>query len=522
MQQRLDVVEACLMVDPGNEDHERHLQELDKEMVEYQAHAEDKCRHIMKNPLPFCEPVKVWVYRKRCWQGLLRRLEGGRRNTGNLVRKCYVMKIHESAPDPPTADACPHPKSYTRAQILDGIKYCRMKLKELRQVAKPLRHEHLKQCYVEASHLEDKKRMAGIKLKMRREEQRGSWWKINAVTDDPKTGAINRVDREERGKIVAVRDKEGMEREIQAVTELRFDLAHSAPVTLSSLSTKLGYLSDTEFAAELLGGRAKIPADVDARTALVLKEICRLGMRLRTDDGEEITVSPDDFRKYWKKAREETSSSTCGIHFGHYRAATKSDKITKFLSQKVTVIARTGLPPERWGNGLQVMLEKIAGIALVNKLRAILLMEADYNFFNKWAFGHQAIGKLYEMGYIPEEQYSQRESTAEDAKMDNRLTTDLSRQLKHPMAIASADASNCYDRINHILMAFLLLAVTGWLGAIVALLYPIQTMKFFQRTAYGDSKTYFGGKDRGRPLQGLCQGNGAAPACWAMLCSVLM
>ena len=140
------------------------------------------------------------------------------------------------------------------------------------------------------------------------------------------------------------------------------------------------------FAAELLGGRAKIPAGVDARTALVLKEICRLGMRLRTDDGEEITVSPDDFRKYWKKAREETSSSTCGIHFGHYRAATKSDKITKFLSQKVTVIARTGLPPERWDNRLQVMLEKIAGIALVNKLRAILLMEAEYNFFNRWQF----------------------------------------------------------------------------------------------------------------------------------------
>jgi len=33
------------------------------------------------------------------------------------------------------------------------------------------------------------------------------------------------------------------------------------------------------------------------------------------------------------------------------------------------------------------MLEKIAGIALVNKLRAILLMEADYNFHNKFLFG---------------------------------------------------------------------------------------------------------------------------------------
>ena len=49
--------------------------------------------------------------------------------------------------------------------------------------------------------------------------------------------------------------------------------------------------------------------------------------------------------------------------------------------------------------GLQVMLEKIAGVALVSKIRALLLMEGDYNYFNKWAFGREAINILYEMGY---------------------------------------------------------------------------------------------------------------------------
>ena len=49
------------------------------------------------------------------------------------------------------------------------------------------------------------------------------------------------------------------------------------------------------------------------------------------------------------------------------------------------------------------MLEKVAGIALVNKLRAILLMEADYNFFNKWVFSYIALNRLYEEGYISED-----------------------------------------------------------------------------------------------------------------------
>jgi hypothetical protein len=52
------------------------------------------------------------------------------------------------------------------------------------------------------------------------------------------------------------------------------------------------------------------------------------------------------------------------------------------------------------------MLEKRAGVALVNKLHAILLMEGDFNYMNKWVFGHEAINKLYALGYVPGDQYS--------------------------------------------------------------------------------------------------------------------
>jgi hypothetical protein len=40
----------------------------------------------------------------------------------------------------------------------------------------------------------------------------------------------------------------------------------------------------------------------------------------------------------------------------------------------------------------------VAGVALVNKLRAILLMEANFNYMNKWVFGYQAINKMYALG----------------------------------------------------------------------------------------------------------------------------
>ncbi len=42
----------------------------------------------------------------------------------------------------------------------------------------------------------------------------------------------------------------------------------------------------------------------------------------------------------------------------------------------------------------------------------------------------------------------------------------------------------------------------------------IQLMKFFLRTAYGDSADFYGGGLSGSPFQGVCQGNRAGPAIW--------
>ena len=79
---------------------------------------------------------------------------------------------------------------------------------------------------------------------------------------------------------------------------------------------------------------------------------------------------------------------------------------------------------------------------------------------------------MYALGYVAEDQYSQKKSTAEDVKLDNKLTMDLSRQLRHPLATMSADADKCYDRINHIIMSLLLLGIIGTIGPVVAMLHP--------------------------------------------------
>jgi hypothetical protein len=182
-----------------------------------------------------------------------------------------------------------------------------------------------------------------------------------------------------------------------------------------------------------------------------------------------------------------------GVHYGHYKAGIQDLLSTEVLAMQLTVIAWSRIPPESWSVGLQVMLKKIAGVCLVEKLRTIQLYEADFNCYNQFIFGKQAIQTLTDSGYIPEELYIQKGSMAKDAKFNKTLMADLFQQARQPMTVVSADAAYCYDRVNHVIMLLVwLVLINGNIPAIVVtVLICLQTMKFFQRTGFGESMTFF-------------------------------
>ena len=67
------------------------------------------------------------------------------------------------------------------------------------------------------------------------------------------------------------------------------------------------------------------------------------------------------------------------LHFGHYIAATKSLLIFHFHALKTTIALKQGFALNRWMSSFSCMLEKKPWVSLIEKLRAILLMEADFN-----------------------------------------------------------------------------------------------------------------------------------------------
>ena len=349
------------------------------------------------------------------------------------------------------------------------------------------------------------------------------WYLIKRTVKDPHSPSVLRVQHVIEGEVNKFNEQEEVEHAIQRECKIRISLAHSAPIMNTLLGERLRYLSDETLARSIITGTYNIPAEMDPATKLIFEEIGKLGMKLVNGERNKIIITPEDFKHFWQKVNEFTSSSMSGVHYGHYKAAIQHRLSTEILAQQLTVIAHSGIPPESWSVGLQVMLEKIAGVCLVEKLQAIQLYKANFNCYNQFVFGKEAMQKLTDSGYIPEELFSQKGSTAKDAKFNKTLMADLSRQARQPMAIILADAAYCYDRVNHVIMSLVWLVLTnGNIPSIVAAMICLQTMKFFQRTGFGKSKTFFGGPSYWPYMMQLGQGNRAARPSRIQLSAVLV
>ncbi len=228
---------------------------------------------------------------------------------------------------------------------MDGVEACTRRLKVLKAQLDGLRKVHLQDCLIKAQEDGDEARIKGILHTIKQEEQKSIWWRINRAINKPSLGAIPLVQKIEDGEVLDITETEEMNKEIQEVTEKRFDLSMSAPITMSLLHKKLGFLSNTDFAISLLHGDVHIPDDVDDVTMMVIKKIIRL-FRTFQEDHAEITLGESEFQYYWRKFREKTSSSILGAHAGHYKSATFLEMVTNFLSRKITLIVRGGCPPE--------------------------------------------------------------------------------------------------------------------------------------------------------------------------------
>ena len=156
-----------------------------------------------------------------------------------------------------------------------------------------------------------------------------------------------------------------------------------APISSGQLFQDLGHLADTASAEALLRGDYTFPEECDQATEAILREIALIFSKQQSP--MNIHIEPNDFH-WWRTSREKSKSSRSLISFSHYKAQSHSKTLTALQVKKINLTLRIGLPLERWLNRILVLLEKESGNIDIDKLQAIILFEADFNWLLKISF----------------------------------------------------------------------------------------------------------------------------------------
>jgi hypothetical protein len=113
------------------------------------------------------------------------------------------------------------------------------------------------------------------------------------------------------------------------IHDKQYTLAGEAPICNRELFHDFGYLTNTPASGAVLDGTYKMPMTSNTATAKLFAEIAAIHA-LIPKDSVSITITPSQWKQYWKVVNKETSSSESRLHFGHYKVGGMSDIIAHY------------------------------------------------------------------------------------------------------------------------------------------------------------------------------------------------
>jgi hypothetical protein len=187
---------------------------------------------------------------------------------------------------------------------------------------------------------------------------------------------------------------------------MRYKVARGAPILQDAqLHGSFGFLANTDSTDQVLQDSYVYPKNMDTHTKLLLQEAQKIFHRLSKEEVVDF-VSTTDFQSYWQHANEDIPECHCG----HYMIAIYDWYLLAMHAAKLKLATSTGVPVACWGIRLTVLVEKVFRNIYIDKMQVIYLIEANYNWLNKFVFAKQMIDKAFQGEIIPVEQFAKRGS----------------------------------------------------------------------------------------------------------------
>ena len=312
-----------------------------------------------------------------------------------------------------------------------------------------------------------------------------------------------------------------------------FSQATGTPFTTAPLSEWLGRCGETEIGQDILHGRNK----PDLGNACPFPETQIILDALQPFDPPAkpipVTVTDAEYRKFFRKWTESTSTSPSGKHLGHYKALLSlgleqdppikplADAIIELQLQLSNMALTYGHVYERWKNIVSVMIEKKPGLFLLEKLRTIHLFEADYNWLLGLIFGRRMVYNAESQNHLFESQWGARPGrSTEQPDLHKMLSYEISRLTRTPIGTLDNDAKACYDRIVMVLALMLCQKHGVPQSACMMVAMSLINACYSIKTGFGVSEGTYS-STASQPTHGPGQGSRLASALWMIISCML-
>ena len=334
--------------------------------------AEKKCRKLRMGAIPYTPTYSRIRTRIEIWSLVVKKLLGGK--VGPVFLKWKAEKAGISKPWERT--------------LIEAASNRAAAYREEKRVAKVALAsrttwlEGLCTAKAEAGNLSKEQELLNMR---KREEQQRNACIIRSVNAKLRMGSVTSVVAPDvMGNWVEETSKHEIERALLVENERRFNQAKDTPFLQLPLAMLVGLVGTGLAVEAILQGKFVIPPNMDYWAAKLIPHLARPQAVRQRPPRENDGISIENHCSGWEKAKEYTSSGPSGLNFGHFKAGARHPEIAEFEAIMTSIPYETGLSPARWQRGTNVMLEKKKGNFNVDKLRAILLYEADFNQNNKY------------------------------------------------------------------------------------------------------------------------------------------
>jgi hypothetical protein len=178
-------------------------------------------------------------------------------------------------------------------------------------------------------------------------------------------------------------------------------------------------------------------------------EVLRVFQRTPEEKQSSIERRPmtkDEFQASFKAAKETTSSSPSGLHYGIWKAAAEINDLAEAHAQMTSLPFVYGFTCLRWQKFIDCILEKSPGAVEIHTVRIIVLVEGQWNTALKHYYPHLLMTEAELTGINGDQWGGRHGRTAPDLKVRKVLFWEYGRNARLTLGAHYGDLMSCYDR----------------------------------------------------------------------------